>query len=417
MRAALSVLLAGALPVASGAQPITVRDGTAAPVPVADSGGMIALDALARALRARLTAGDGRAALTIGTSIVTVSDGSRFVLVGDRVLVLPVAITQRGGRWLASRALVTDVLPRTVSGLLFDVDANELRRFGTATASRGTEPAASPRPTPATTAAPSITAPAAAEPNATAPRTLSRRHVVVVDAGHGGRDPGMSGPIGGGPRVQESRITLAVSLALREALVSRGVSVVMTRTRDTLIALADRGKIANQAKGDLFLSIHVNAANLRWKDPAGARGFETYFLAEAKTEDERRVAAMENEVVRFETAAETSSDDPLGFLLRDMAQNEHLRESAELAQEVQSRIGPVHPGASRGVKQAGFRVLVGAFMPAVLVEIGFGTNPGDASWMATPARQRELANVLADAVLTYLARYDRKVGVTGGRNP
>jgi N-acetylmuramoyl-L-alanine amidase len=214
--------------------------------------------------------------------------------------------------------------------------------------------------------------------------------------------------------VQEKQITLAVSLALREALVARGVSVVMTRTRDTLIALADRGKIANQAKGDLFVSIHVNAANPRWREPGAARGFETYFLAEAKTEDERRVAAMENEVVRFETAAETSSDDPLGFLLRDMAQNEHLRESSELAQEVQSRLGSVHPGTNRGVKQAGFRVLVGAFMPAVLVEIGFGTNRGDAGWMSSPARQKELANVLADAVLTYLARYDRKVGATNG---
>jgi N-acetylmuramoyl-L-alanine amidase len=98
-----------------------------------------------------------------------------------------------------------------------------------------------------------------------------------------------------------------------------------------------------------------------------------------------------------------------------MAQNEHLRESAELAQEVQGRLGKVHPGVSRGVKQAGFRVLVGAFMPAVLVEIGFGTNPGDAAWMAAAPRQRELANVLADAVLTYLARYDRKVGATGAR--
>jgi N-acetylmuramoyl-L-alanine amidase len=412
-RCALIVLLASLPPSMSIAQSITVRDGTTSPVSLADSAGVVAFDALARALRARLTVGEGRAALAIGSTLVTVTEGSRFVVVGDRVVTVPSPVLHTGDRWLLPRAFVTDVLPRTVSGLLFDPEASELRRFGAAPVARAPSPPP-PRVASAASSAPAVERPAVSEPGASAPRTLSRRHVVVVDAGHGGQDPGMSGPIGSGPKVQEKRITLAVSLALREALVARGVSVVMTRTRDTLIALADRGKIANQAKGDLFVSIHVNAANPRWREPGAARGFETYFLAEAKTEDERRVAAMENEVVRFETAAETSSDDPLGFLLRDMAQNEHLRESSELAQEVQSRIGSVHPGSSRGVKQAGFRVLVGAFMPAVLVEIGFGTNPGDAGWMATPARQKELANVLADAVLTYLARYDRKVGASNG---
>jgi N-acetylmuramoyl-L-alanine amidase len=184
----------------------------------------------------------------------------------------------------------------------------------------------------------------------------------------------------------------------------------MTRTRDTLIALADRGHIANNAKGDLFLSVHVNAANPKWNRPNTARGFETYFLAEAKTEDEKRVEAMENEVIKFETKVDASRDDPLGFIIRDMAQNEHLRESSRLADIVQQRLGSIHPGPSRGVKQAGFRVLVTAFMPAVLIEIGYGTNPGDGEWMTTPARQRELAESIADAAVAYLAEYERKVG-------
>jgi N-acetylmuramoyl-L-alanine amidase len=97
-----------------------------------------------------------------------------------------------------------------------------------------------------------------------------------------------------------------------------------------------------------------------------------------------------------------------------MAQNEHLRESAELAATVQDRLRAVHPGTDRGVKQAGFRVLVGAFMPAVLVEIGFGTNPAEAAWMSDGGRQRELAEQLAEAVMAYLARYDRKVGAGTG---
>jgi N-acetylmuramoyl-L-alanine amidase len=232
---------------------------------------------------------------------------------------------------------------------------------------------------------------------------------VVVDAGHGGPDNGMSGPIGGGPRIYEKHVTLAVSKQLQRVLEARGVRVVMTRTADTLIGLYDRGPIANAAKGDVFVSIHVNAANPRWKNPGTARGFETYFLAEAKTEDERRVAAMENEVVKFETKADVSGDDPLGFIMRDMAQNEHLRESMQLASLIQGAMRSVHPGPNRGVKQAGLAVLVTAFMPAVLVEIGFGTNPAEASYISNSQRQAELAERLADAIERYLAEYERKV--------
>jgi N-acetylmuramoyl-L-alanine amidase len=182
----------------------------------------------------------------------------------------------------------------------------------------------------------------------------------------------------------------------------------MTRDADTLIALDDRGRIANQRKGDVFVSIHVNAANPRWRDPGAARGFETYFLSEAKTEDERRVEAMENEVVKYEVDAGAGKGDPLSFILHDMEQNEHLRESSRLAEIVQRRLGRTHPGPSRGVKQAGFRVLVTALMPAILVEIGFGTNPREAAWMSAPEQQREIAEAIADATMQYLDKYERR---------
>jgi N-acetylmuramoyl-L-alanine amidase len=210
--------------------------------------------------------------------------------------------------------------------------------------------------------------------------------------------------------VFEKDITLAVAKELRAALQRRGIRVVMTRTTDTLIALTDRGKIANEAKGDLFMSVHVNAANPGWNSPGGARGFETYFLAEAKTEDERRVAAMENESIRFETSVDASRDDPLGFIIRDMAQNEHLRESARLAELVQRGLAGIHPGPNRGVKQAGFRVLINSFMPAVLVEIGFGSNRAESEYMTDPVQQRALAETMAAAAVAYLEQYERKVG-------
>jgi N-acetylmuramoyl-L-alanine amidase len=130
---------------------------------------------------------------------------------------------------------------------------------------------------------------------------------------------------------------------------------------------------------------------------------------------------MENEVVKFETKSAARAGDPLSFILNDMAQNEHLRESNELAELIQRRLGRVHPGSNRGVKQAGFRVLVTAFMPAVLVEIGFGTNAADAAYMTDPARVDELSAAVADAVLEYLQRYERRVSALpssgGGLEP
>jgi N-acetylmuramoyl-L-alanine amidase len=240
--------------------------------------------------------------------------------------------------------------------------------------------------------------------------TKRQPRLVVVDAGHGGPDNGMTGPLGAPISIYEKDVTLAVAKKLGVQLRSRGLRVLYTRTTDTLIALSDRGRIANQAGGDLFLSVHVNAASMDWKDPAAGRGFETYFLAEAKTEDARRVEDMENQSVRFETDAKVSKDDALSYILSDMKQNEHLRESSELAELVQKHLAEMHPGPNRGVKQAGFRVLVTAFMPAVLVEIGFGTNVSEAAYLNDPNRQVAIASALADAAAEYLKRYERRVG-------
>jgi N-acetylmuramoyl-L-alanine amidase len=252
---------------------------------------------------------------------------------------------------------------------------------------------------PATTAAPTS--------RRSAPATRLPVARVIVDAGHGGPDVG--GPMETGSGIHEKDITLQVALKLGQELRSRGIDVVYTRTRDTLIALADRGKIANQAGGDLFISIHVNAANPNWREPTAARGFETYFLAEARTEDAERVQDMENESVKFEAAGDVSSDDPLSFILSDMQQNEHLRESLDLAEVIQRKLGGVHPGPSRGVKQAGFKVLVTAFMPSVLVEVGFGTNATEARFLEAPSNQKVLARAIADATTEYLSRYKRRV--------
>lgn len=284
--------------------------------------------------------------------------------------------------------------------------------------------AASPPPPPLRARAappPVAAAPVAKPPVAVAPtRAPARgagvprlRHVIAIDAGHGGPDVGMLGPLRGRKFLREKDVTLAVARDLADELRRRGIGVAMTRTGDTLIALGDRGRIARAAHADLFVSIHVNAANPRWRDAMGARGFETYFLAEAKTEDARRVAQMENESMRFEQGG-TSDSDPMRFILNDLQENEHLRESSRLADIVERKLGDVHPGGARGVKQAAFAVLATSYMPAVLVEVGFGSNPDEARYLTGAAGQRGLAKGIADAVVAYLAEYDRRLSTAGG---
>jgi N-acetylmuramoyl-L-alanine amidase len=349
---------------------------------------------------------------------VQLQAGSRLVRVGNDVRQLSAAPMVASGRLMVPLQLVAAVFPEFVPNTRWDADAGQLVVFSTdiaaptVLAQRAAPPATSSEaaPTPLTTSVQyddGVRRPAAASKHG--------RLTVIVDAGHGGVDNGMTGPIGGGPKICEKDITLAVAKKLGARLQARGLEVVYTRTTDTLIALDDRGRIANRNGGDLFISIHVNAANLGWKDPEAARGVETYFLSEARTEDARRVERMENAAVRFEqTGPELDTGNPLSFILSDMQQNEHLRESSQLADIIQRRLSSMSPGPSRGVKQAGFRVLVTAFMPAVLVEIGFGTNGREARYLSDPAKQDAIAAAIASGAQQYLDAYERRV--EGGKS-
>jgi N-acetylmuramoyl-L-alanine amidase len=362
------------------------------------AGGALRADVVLPLIGARVTVtGPGHWKIDAPGVSFTLVDGAPFATMKDGTVPLAAPPVLRNGALLLPLQLLADLVPRFGNRVVWDGDHREL-------AARPAVMAKAPAPAPVSAAAP---------PQAPPPR----RRIIVVDAGHGGPDAGMRGPIGFRTTLYEKDVTLAVAKKLARELENRGVGVVMTRTTDTLIALGDRGRIANQAKGDLFISIHVNAANPNWKDPGAARGFETYFLAEAKTEDEKRVAKMENDVVRFETSSDPAQENGLGFILKDMAQNEQLRESSDLAETIQSRLGKIHPGPSRGVKQAGFMVLVTAFMPAVLVEIGFGTNAAEASYIQSESGQNAIAGAVADAAMQYLARYERRVTGTSSLEP
>ncbi len=386
---------------------LTVRIGersSGIPVLATRLGAMVRLDDVLAPLGAVLMRdSEERFRLFVGGTELSLATGRAAVGWRGGSEPLTAAPTLAQGQVYLPLTLFTEVLPRVATGYVYDPASGELRRILPVTAAR---PAAPTRDSTARTEGNARSGRTASAPPPRAP-TARRDHtpVVIVDAGHGGRDRGMRGPLGGTPRIFEADVTLDVAQRLRDELQRRGVNVVMTRATDTLIALGDRGRIANRSQGDLFVSLHVNAANPRWKNPAGARGFETYFLSDAKTDDERRVADLENEAVKYEVEADTPVHDPLSFVLNDMKQNEYLRESSDFAETVQRSLKAVHPGTDRGVKQAGFVVLVGAFMPSVLVEIGFGTNAAEAAYISSASGQRQLAGAIADATMAYLAKY------------
>ena len=394
---------------------IVVRDGGAiASVPVTIDVGQpsVRADALMRAMRGVLiTSTNLHYTLSLPRARIDLIDGIPFAKRDTLTIPLTRAPQVRGGQLYLPFQFVTDVIPRYVGGYVYDPALSELRTV-TAVASRPTASIQSASSTPvgtATAAPPVANRPVTPQPVFRRPPV---RKTVVIDAGHGGPDRGMTGPIGSPAWFVEKDVTLSVAQKLATVLRARGVDVLMTRTTDTLIALADRGKIANSNHGDVFISIHVNAPGYNTAAAAREKGFETYFLAEAKTEDERRVQDMENESVKFETGANAQKGDPLNFIITDMAQNEHLRESSDLALTIQNGLIDVHPGPNRGVQQANFAVLRGSYMPAVLVEIGFGSNQSEATYLSDQDNQRSLARNIAQSVLDYLAHYESRVGGT-----
>lgn len=251
-----------------------------------------------------------------------------------------------------------------------------------------TTSAARPRPTPPP-------APALASPG-------PGIRTIVIDPGHGGEEVGARGPGG----TLEKDVTLAIARRLRDQLVDTlGVRVFLTRDQDAEVELDTRTAIANNYKADLFVSIHANGFRVR-----GAKGSEVYFLSyQASDEESRRVAQLEG-AADFGPAAPGSD---LALILWDMAQAEHLEESSALATRIQEELAGVTGSKSRGVKQAPFRVLVGATMPAVLVEVAFISNPREEKLLASAEYQSKVAGALLRGIARYRQERAARLGGAG----
>lgn len=230
--------------------------------------------------------------------------------------------------------------------------------------------------------------------------------VVVLDPGHGGRSDGARGSTG----TLEKDLVLSVSQKLKNMLEEDlGVKVILTRTADYYVGLKERTAIANNNRADLFLSIHANAAFRKT-----VQGYETYYLSFSASDLEAsQLAQIENKALGVEGDAREAP--LLEAILWDMAQLEFINESGRFATQVQEELVQSMKGKNRGVRQAPLAVLMGARMPATLVEIGFLSNPSQEIKLNRDSHQERIARALFDAISAYNRKLIR--GETGGSRP
>lgn len=234
---------------------------------------------------------------------------------------------------------------------------------------------------------------------------------VVIDAGHGGKDPGARGS-----SINEKAINLAVALRLGSLISEKhdDVKVIYTRKTDVFIELDERANIANRNKADLFISIHTNAV----KRGSSVSGTETYTLGLARTDENLEVAMRENSAIllednylqKYEGFDPTSSES---YIIFEFMQNKHMEQSISLASEVQKCFASAKRN-NRGVRQAGFLVLRKTSMPSILVELGYISNPAEERFMRTKEGQNKLATAIYNAFTKYKWECDRKRGALAG---
>lgn len=227
--------------------------------------------------------------------------------------------------------------------------------------------------------------------------------VIVIDPGHGGRDPGALGSFS-----QEKNINLAIALKTGDYLKKnlKNVKVVYTRSDDSTVDLFDRPQIANRNKADLFISIHAN-----WAKNKNVSGPETYIMGLAKDDVNLAVAMKENEVILMEEDYSTKYQgfdpkSPESYIIFTLMQNVYQKQSAELASKIQTQFKERANRNDRGVRQAGFWVLFNTTMPSVLIETGFITNSAEEKYLNSEQGQDYLASAIFRACRDYINEID-----------
>lgn len=226
--------------------------------------------------------------------------------------------------------------------------------------------------------------------------TAKKKMVIVIDPGHGGKDPGAIGRKYG---TREKTVALDTGLRLKKLLEAQGHTVYMTRTTDKYVPLQDRTKYANGKKADLFISIHYNANN-----SSSPNGFETYFLGSHRLEYAKNVALRENASLKYDIGENAyDANATLNDIIATLLTNRFQKESEELAGYIQEA-GVAKTGfKNRGLNQAGFYVLKGCSMPAVLLECGFLTNSTEENKIRQSSYRQKIAEGIAKGVSSYVS--------------
>jgi N-acetylmuramoyl-L-alanine amidase len=241
-----------------------------------------------------------------------------------------------------------------------------------------------------------------------AAREKDRIGFIVIDPGHGGKDPGALGRGG----VREKNITLSISKEISSMLRQKlkGIKIILTRKRDRFIELSERTEIGNRYLkkygNGIFLSVHVNASI-----SPKISGYETYFLSQnASNKDARNTAALENNVIVLEDRSKSKKYRDIDYIEAMMITTQIQKESSMLADSIQSGMsGNVRNFKSRGVRKADFFVLRGALMPAVLVEVGFITNRKELRSLKRTSHRRKIAKGISDGIVRFIKKYNRSL--------
>ena len=235
-------------------------------------------------------------------------------------------------------------------------------------------------------------------------------NVIILDAGHGGHDPGTTNKALG---LNEKDIALAVTLKVGEYIEEHipDVKVVYTRTDDTFVPLSERGLTATRNRGDLFVSIHVNAA----PNSPSAHGTETFFLGLARSQSALEVMKRENSVVDLENGPGSLDLSEEELLVYELTNTGNLAISERIASMVENQFKNRAQRRSRGVKQAGLEALWHASTPAVLIELGFLSNPAEARFLTSEYGQTIMASAIFRAIRDFKLEYDRSIRANGER--
>lgn len=229
-----------------------------------------------------------------------------------------------------------------------------------------------------------------------------RFDTVVIDPGHGGKDPGAVGPSG----VYEKNVVLDIALRVEKLLQKNSdIKPVLTRNKDVFVPLYERGKIANKAQGKLFVSIHCNASKDR-----RARGFQTFFLSPAKNQQAVDAAMLENAAIEYEEDKTLYADlTDENYILMSMTQSNNVRMSETVGSIAQEKLSKQTDLKNRGVDQAGFYVLYGANMPAILVETAFISNKNEEKLLRSKKFRQSVAQAIFDCIIKFSLEIDKEL--------